>query len=55
MQSAGRPAPAQDNKLPLWQRFIKGRGIAYIVLAVIGVVWIFSVLVDGAGLAQDPA
>lgn len=44
MQSAGRPAPAQDNKLPLWQRFIKGRGIAYIVLAVIGVVWIFPFL-----------
>ena len=40
IQSAGCPAPAQDNKLLLWQRFIKGRGISYIVLAVIGIVWI---------------
>ena len=44
IQSAGCPAPAQDNKLLLWQRFIKGRGISYIVLAVIGVVWIFPFL-----------
>ena len=38
IQSAGCPAPAQDNKLLLWQRFIKGRGISYIVLAVIGII-----------------
>lgn len=44
IQSAGCPAPAQDNKLLLWQRFIKGRGISYIVLAVIGIVWIFPFL-----------
>jgi multiple sugar transport system permease protein len=44
IQFAGCPAPAQDNKLLLWQRFIKGRGISYIVLAVIGVVWIFPFL-----------
>ena len=29
-----------DNKPSLWQRFLKGRGLSYCVLSVVGLVWI---------------
>lgn len=34
----------QSNKQPIWRRFVKGRGLSYCVLAVIGVFWIFPFL-----------
>ena len=39
--AASRP---QSNKQSLWRRFVKGRGLSYCVLAVIGVFWIFPFL-----------
>ena len=34
----------QSNKQSLWHRFVKGRGLSYCILAVIGVFWIFPFL-----------
>lgn len=34
----------QPNKPSPWRRFVKARGISYIILAVVGVVWIFPFL-----------
>lgn len=34
----------QSNKQPIWRRFVKGRGLSYCALAVIGVFWIFPFL-----------
>ena len=39
--AASRP---QSNKQSRWRRFVKGRGLSYCVLAVIGVFWIFPFL-----------
>ena len=34
----------RSNKQSLWHRFVKGRGLSYCILAVIGVFWIFPFL-----------
>lgn len=46
--AASRP---QSNKQSLWRRFVKGRGLSYCVLAVIGVFWIFPFLWMALGIA----
>lgn len=33
-----------EHKLTLWQRFIKARGATYIILAILGAIWIFPFL-----------
>ncbi|WEV59140.1 carbohydrate ABC transporter permease [Bifidobacterium sp. ESL0728] len=38
---SGQVSVVPDNKLPLWQRFVRSHGIVYVVLAFVGVVWIF--------------
>ena len=44
MEQTQSAAHIADNRLPLGQRFLKARGVSYIILALIGVVWIFPFL-----------
>ncbi|MCI1219622.1 MAG: carbohydrate ABC transporter permease [Bifidobacterium sp.] len=46
MNATMQPIPAQvpENRLPLWHRFMKNRGLSYSALTLIAVVWIFPFL-----------